>query len=191
MEKIIKSYELNKAVTFSRLFSRINLSPSSRLVLRCLIDFWNAEKGYSFPKQQTIADCTGLTRTSVVNAIEELRMNELIETRQGKYTLYYSFCTKFLHMVFGDRKVLLPDMLKDLTSRCVRYSHITNNITDLINKEQENKNFSEDKCVSPYDNYECAVNWLNSLEENTLKHRVIREQVDKVRKIWNIPEEGQ
>ena len=47
----VSSFDLSKAITFSRFFSKVKLSPSARLVLRCLIDFWNPEKGLVYPGQ--------------------------------------------------------------------------------------------------------------------------------------------
>lgn len=69
----ITSFDLNKLITTSRLFSKIKLSPSAKLVLRCLIDFWNHKTGVAFPKQSTISQATGLTKASVNKAVDELR----------------------------------------------------------------------------------------------------------------------
>ena len=52
----------------------------------------------------------------------------------------------------------------------------------LLDKIEKDKKTS----TSPYDNKECAIAWLNSLDENSLKHSFIKERVDKVKKIWNL-----
>lgn len=41
-------------------------------------------------------------------------------------------------------------------------------------------------CKSPFDDYETAVSWLNSLGEQELKLDFIRKRVVQVRKIWNL-----
>ena len=68
----ISSFEINKLITTSNLFSKIELMMSSRLVLRCIVDFWNPKLGYAYPTQKTIARCTGLSEVSVGQAVKEL-----------------------------------------------------------------------------------------------------------------------
>jgi len=78
------SFQINKQITATQLFSNIKLSVSARLVLRCIVDFWNFKLGVSYPTQVTIAKCTGLTEVAVGRAVKELDTKGLI-TKDKKY----------------------------------------------------------------------------------------------------------
>lgn len=97
-QQAISQFELSKAITFSKFFSKVKLSPSAKLVLRCLIDHWNAEKMFCYPAQETITEETGLSLRSVKNAIGELREANLILTELKK-SLNYTFTAKFFELV--------------------------------------------------------------------------------------------
>jgi len=96
----VTQFELSKAITFSKFFSKVKLKASTRLVLRCLIDHWNPDKDYCFPKQNTIAEETGCSRATVINSIEELRAKCLILTN-GELgdSLKYYLTPKFFELV--------------------------------------------------------------------------------------------
>jgi len=95
----VSSFDLSKSITFSGIFSKIKLSPSARLVLRCLIDFWNPEKGLVFPGQRKLAEYTGVKLRSVNSAVNELRKENLIFTAGAAgEKLKYSFTTKFFEL---------------------------------------------------------------------------------------------
>src|ERR1035437_7097211 len=96
----VSQFELSKAITFNKFFSKVKLKASTRLVLRCLIDHWNPNKDYCFPKQNTIADETGCSRKSVNTAIDELRSNGLILTNGeiGEGLKYY-LTAKFFELI--------------------------------------------------------------------------------------------
>lgn len=95
----VTSFDLSKAVTFSRIFSKVKLSPSARLVLRCLIDFYNPKKGLVYPGQELISECTGCSVRSVKSAVEELRNTSLILTVKNKNKLNYHFTNLFFELL--------------------------------------------------------------------------------------------
>jgi|GEM_PF-2771038 len=96
----ISSFDLSKAITFSGIFSKIKLSPSARLVLRCLVDFWNPEKGLVYPGQKKIAEYTGMTRESVNKCINELRKENLVlSSGAAGEKLKYCFTPIFFELV--------------------------------------------------------------------------------------------
>lgn len=66
------------------MFSKIKLSISAKLVLRCIIDFWNNKLGYAYPTQKTISTCTGLSNVSVFQAVKELEQSGLVK-KNKKY----------------------------------------------------------------------------------------------------------
>lgn len=90
------SFEINKLITTTQLFNNIKLTVSARLVLRCIVDFWNYKLGCSYPTQLTISKCTGLTDVAVGKAVKELDMKGLIDKKKLHKRIYYYFTLKFL-----------------------------------------------------------------------------------------------
>jgi len=96
----VSQFEISKAITFSKFFQKVKLKTSTRLVLRCLIDHWNPDREYCFPRQNTIAEETGCSRETVVNAIDELRIKGLIFTNGEKGEgLKYYIAQKFFELL--------------------------------------------------------------------------------------------
>ena len=85
-------------MTFSKIFSKVKLSASARLILRCLIDFYNPSKGLVYPGQKMIAECTGVSQRSITNAVEELRQQGIILTTKKINHLNYHFTKKFFEL---------------------------------------------------------------------------------------------
>ena len=88
------SFEINKLITTTQLFSKIKLTVSARLVLRCIVDYWNFNLCFSYPTQLTIAKCTGLTDVAVGKAIKELDNKGLIEKHKKDKRIYYKYTQK-------------------------------------------------------------------------------------------------
>lgn len=95
----VSSFDLSKAMTFSKIFSKVKLSPSARLVLRCLVDFYNPKKGLVYPGQELISECTGVSSRSITNAVDELRKASLILTTKKGSNLNYHFSNIFFELV--------------------------------------------------------------------------------------------
>lgn len=96
------SFELNKLITTSRMFSKVKLSTSAKLVLRCIVDFWNNKLGYAYPTQRTISECTGLSNVSVFQSIKELEKSGLIKKNKKYKRLRYEFTLKLCcHLSIG------------------------------------------------------------------------------------------
>jgi len=204
----ISSFELNKKITTTRFFSKKKLSSSAKLTLRCLIDFWNSKNGKVFPKQTTISDCTGLTRASVNKAIEELRREKLILTVKNNGRLNYYFTNVFFkyleinndeepHNILPEKpsynkvsKNIIPPILidnkkiKNITQNSFKKSSLEGLSPTKILLAQYEKDRASSK--SPYDDYDCAIKWLNSLDNKTLKNRFIQEKIQKVIEIWDL-----
>ena len=103
------SFEINKLITSTQLFSSIKLSLSARLVLRCIVDYWNYKIGCAYPTQATIAKCTGLTEVAVGNAVKELDEKGLIDKKKQRKRIYYYFTLKFLGYLKLTPKVIYVD----------------------------------------------------------------------------------
>lgn len=125
------SFELNKLITTSRMFSKIKLSISAKLVLRCIIDFWNNKLGYAYPTQKTISTCTGLSNVSVFQAVKELEQSGLVKKNKKYKRLRYEFTVKlweYLNLAIDNFDVSSGKNLQNNTEKLT-----DNNI--LINKE--------------------------------------------------------
>lgn len=91
------SFELNKLITTKQLYSKVDLMLSARLVLRCIVDYWNNKLFYSYPTQKTIALATGLSVVSVVQAVTELENKQLILKQKQHKRIYYVFTSSFFN----------------------------------------------------------------------------------------------
>ncbi len=103
------SFEINKLITSTQLFSRIKLTVSARLVLRCIVDYWNFKVSCAYPTQTTIAKCTGLSEVAVGKAVKELDTKGLIEKQKRRKRIYYHFTLKFLGYLNLLPKVIYVD----------------------------------------------------------------------------------
>ena len=138
------SFEINKLITTTQLFSQIKLTVSARLVLRCIVDYWNFKMCCAYPTQSTIAKCTGLTEVAVGSAVKELDTKGLIEKKKQRKRIYYYFTLKFLGYLGLLPKVIYVNTQKDL-------GNITkNSLGKNILKEKENTSFPQED--NPEDN---------------------------------------
>lgn len=105
------SFEINKLITTTKFFSQLELMLSSRLVLRCITDFWNYKKGYAYPTQKTIAECTGLSEVSVGQAVKELELKQVITKEKIHKRIYYRYTISFFGYLGLIPKVTLGDTI--------------------------------------------------------------------------------
>lgn len=136
------SFEINKLITSTQLFSSIKLSLSARLVLRCIVDYWNYKIGCAYPTQATIAKCTGLTEVAVGNAVKELDKKGLIDKKKQRKRIYYYFTLKFLGYLKLTPKVIYVDTQKkfgNIPQKC-----LDNNILKDIENTSFSNPFSEE-----------------------------------------------
>lgn len=135
----VSSFDLSKAMNFSRILSKVKLSPTARLVLRCLADFYNPKKGLVYPGQKTISECTGSSLRSVVKAIEELRNAGLILTSgESGEKLKYHFTNKFFELA-----EVAQGVRKNWIGGCAEIAHheqINNNKLNNMEISYKNKN---------------------------------------------------
>ncbi|OGI18066.1 MAG: hypothetical protein A2287_05115 [Candidatus Melainabacteria bacterium RIFOXYA12_FULL_32_12] len=96
----INSFNLSQSITFKKLFSKIELSASARLIIHCLVAHWNPQKGLVFPKQETIMEETGIrSNKSITQGIEELKAKKLVLTTKKGTKLNYYFTNVFFELV--------------------------------------------------------------------------------------------
>ncbi|EKE03056.1 MAG: hypothetical protein ACD_20C00279G0005 [uncultured bacterium] len=96
----VHSFNLAQSITFKKLFSKVDLSASARLIIHCLVAHWNPKKGLVFPKQETIMEETGIkSNKSITQGIEELKVKKLILTTKKGTKLNYHFTNIFFELV--------------------------------------------------------------------------------------------
>lgn len=152
------SFEINKLITSTQLFSKLKLSLSARLVLRCIVDFWNYKMSCAYPTQLTIAKCTGLTDVAVGKAVKELNNIGLIEKQKKNKRIYYYFTLKLLGYLNLTPKIIYVNTQKNLCN--IPNSFYDNNIL----KDNENiflntsqNSIIEDELISPKQMAEITV----------------------------------
>ena len=153
------SFEVNKLITSTQLFSKIKLSVSARLVLRCIVDYWNYKIGCAYPTQVTIAKCTGLTDVAVGKAVKELHNIGLIEKEKKNKRMFQYFTLKLLGHLNLTPKVIYIDTQKKLCN--IHKSFYDNNILkDIENTSFNNQSFfpeEEQEIISPKQMAEIAI----------------------------------
>lgn len=157
------SFEINKLITTSNLFSKVELMLSSRLVLRCIIDYWNPKLGYAYPTQRTIAKCTGLSEVSVGQAVKELELKQLIIKEKVRKRIHYKLSISFLWYLGLIPKVTLGDTQSSLGN--IPQGALDNNIL----KENENAFFNNSlsqEVESPMTEEEVAKVFIETLGKN-------------------------
>lgn len=158
------SFEINKLITTTQLFSNIKLTVSARLVLRCIVDYWNFNLSCAYPTQATIAKCTGLTEVSVGSAINELYSKGLIDKKKQRKRIYYYLTLKFLGYLDLLPKVIYTNTQKNLGN--IPKNSLGNNIL----KENENTFFSNSQEQESTEDDEPEEDSHLAFAKATIKH---------------------
>lgn len=74
----IKSFNILRAVTDTNFFSKVDLSPTARLVFFSLANMYNPKKGFVYPKNTKLMKCTGSGERAVSLAVGELKKEGII-----------------------------------------------------------------------------------------------------------------
>ena len=105
---VLSQFQLSK-ITLKNLH-KFNVSPTGKLVLLALINFYNPANKDIFPKQQTISDQLGISLSSVKRVIKELADCQII-VYETKSTNRYKLTQTFFTLIN-----LTPDTVKINTS---------------------------------------------------------------------------
>ncbi|HBG48040.1 MAG TPA: hypothetical protein DDW90_00710 [Cyanobacteria bacterium UBA9971] len=74
----VKSFNLLRAITDMNFFSKVDLSPTARLVMFSLANMYNPKKGFVYPKNNKLMKCTGSGERAISQAISELKKEGII-----------------------------------------------------------------------------------------------------------------
>lgn len=204
------SFDIVKQTILSKLFSKVKLSPSAKLVLWCLVVHWNHRTGVAFPRQSTIAEETGLTKASVNKGIEELRNAKFILTVKTNCRLSYQLTNVLLNALNESKESLPADKnnlsedknicpvrnIKNVSSMVTNkfqqikeqrsYEHKglrgTNSVKPILEQYERDKQTA----VSPYDDFDCAMAMLKQiLKPETQKHAFAKKMFKDIQAKWN------
>jgi DNA-binding transcriptional regulator YhcF (GntR family) len=137
----ISQFELSKLVL--RNLNKWGLSPSTKLVLMALSDYYNPKNKDFYPSQQTMADVLGVNLSTVKRAIKELSGLGLI-IYETKTVNRYKFTQKF----FADLKLTLEEgQFELLDSGKLTHKQIKEKINNKQQSCPENLSFNPQTTV--------------------------------------------
>lgn len=209
------SFDICKALIQTRFFSKKvangkKLTPTARLVLQCLASHWNHRTGNAYPTQNTIAEETGSTKMSVIDAIAELRNAKLIITVKYKCRLNYQLTNVLLSYLnepeettaevknniqegknpVTDGKQILPFYIETNKTKQIKeqrsYEHKglrgMNSVKPLLEQYERDKQ----NAVSPFDDRDCAIDVLKTiLKPQTQRHAFARKMFKDIQAVWH------
>ena len=119
-------------------------------VLVCLLKFVNAKTGKCYPRRQTIADMTGLSRTTIWKATVYLKKAKIIQIKRLSSTLLYTIDPDF---IYGDVRIKNSDVRNRNID--VRNTNIliklplnkTNYITNIVREVISNNGYSKEDII--------------------------------------------
>lgn len=74
----VKSFNILRAITDTNFFSKVDLSPTARLVMFSLANMYNPRKGFVYPKNCKLMKCTGAGERAISQSIGELKKSGFI-----------------------------------------------------------------------------------------------------------------
>lgn len=122
MTNQISQFELINLVYKARLFQKIELKPTAKLVLYALIHHYNPLNEDMFPSQKYIAQNLGISEKSVERSVKELANNRLI-MYITKNVNRYKFTQTFFDLVKLSDDVRQNVCLKDRQKVGQTYKH--------------------------------------------------------------------
>ena len=175
----VKSFNLAQSITFKKLFSKVDLSPSARLIIHCLVAHWNPQKGLVFPRQTTIMEETGIkSDKSITESIKELKEKKLILTTKKGTKLNYHFTN-----IFFDLVEITGNDSKNYDNKPVK---ITGTCHEQKREQKNNKilNFSKNEVPGYLKDKDHARAILASYNKYNLKPNAI-EIIKQIQEHWN------
>ena len=192
----ITQFELSNLIRKCKLFSKIKLAPSTRLVLESLV--------FHYPnirvKAETIADETGCGLKSIENALKELKEKNLIViTYTGRSSIFH--LTPFFYSLLE----ITDQIPKNVRNRSAKIA-VPHNKEKKENYKEKSFNkvyeipnhtkspertraeikatlIKDDK--SPMTDKETAIKYVADLSE-MMDNQIIQSQVNKVKQKWDL-----
>lgn len=161
----ISQFELINMVYKSKLFNKIELKPTAKLVLYALIHHYNPANEDMFPSQKFIAQNLGISEKSVERAVKELAANRLIMYVTRNVNRY-----KFTSFFFDS--VNLSDVNRQNVSNKVRqivgqtYKHEQKNENRFLKFSSYSGNSPTGAAMRQHSTIEETKKLLQNIEKN-------------------------
>jgi len=112
----VKSFNILRAITDTNFFSKVDLSPTARLVMFSLANMYNPKKGFVYPKNNKLMKCTGSGERAVSQAVSELKKEGVIVIvfEENFRKIYFTQKTYALLGVIEEEEVLDIDSEKEM-----------------------------------------------------------------------------
>ena len=112
----VKSFNILRAITDMNFFSKVDLSPTARLVMFSLANMYNPKKGFVYPKNNKLMKCTGSGERAISQAISELKKEGIIVIvfEENFRKIYFTQKTYALLGVIEEEEVLDIDSEKEM-----------------------------------------------------------------------------
>lgn len=193
MNKCITQFELLNNLVNN--LHKFQVTPTSKLVLLYLGKCWNPDKGYMFPRINTISRRVGISKSSVHRAIKELCKQGLIfyDTKSREKFVFTQVVFEICHI---EQKIsqIEPQKTVNLTHTCheqrtykqkkkQNYFNKTTSIypVDSINRTQTLlQEYKSIKTGSPLQmTRDQAIEYLNNLPPQLLRTRMNQKLIKK------------
>lgn len=196
-------FELCKLIYTSGILNKIKLTPTSKLVLIALANHYNPDKADMFPSQEYLCRQLGISKRSVINAVNELKTKALImyETKKVNRYVFTASFFKLINFAPEGRKnctnkdeKIAPEQINEKITNIQFFQkksfgnhkttkqkyHHDNHLTGINYKQFRPEKLKKE---SPLDfTRDEAINFINNLPQN-LKNSFFAQEL---RKKWNI-----
>lgn len=149
----LTSYDIQKMITTSRLFKKVKLENSTKLVLRALIDYYNADRENTYPSQLRLSEDTDLSIRTVERAIKELKLKGVIISagQSGKHNTYKLTNLFFKFILSGEQEKNNPRQDDGSTTDTMTVDHRHSDGQTNKEKIKKHNNFKNFKNTNDFD----------------------------------------
>ena len=138
----VKSFNILRAITDMNFFSKVDLSPTARLVMFSLANMYNPKKGFVYPKNSKLMKCTGSGERAISLAISELKKKGVIVIvfEENFRKIYFTQKTYELLGVIKEEEGLITEFEKEMALKAAEglQKEGKSNENDFIFKEEKN-----------------------------------------------------
>lgn len=212
VKKCHTSFDICKALIQKMYFSKYSISLKSRLVILSIASHWNHATGIAYPTIKRMCAETGLSKVSVINAIEELRQEKWIMTVKYNGRLNYMLTNVLIDLLNAvdesitevqnenqngknlniEGKEILPFYIKTNNKQIKEKNLFLQNGLRGVNPVKpilEQYELDKQTAVSPFDDRDCALDVLKTiLKPETYRHAFARKMFRDIQAKWQFDE---
>lgn len=212
VKKCHTSFDICKALIQKMYFSKYSISLKSRLVILSIASHWNHSTGIAYPTIKRMCAETGLSKVSVINAIEELRQEKWIMTVKYNGRLNYMLTNVLIDLLNEvdesitevqnenpngknsnkEGKEILPFYIKTNNKQIKEKNLFLQNGLRGVNPVKpilEQYERDKQSAVSPFDDRDCALDVLTRiLKPETQQHAFAKKMFKDIQAKWQFDE---